>query len=37
MIDNVFKKEFFSIDGDVVFLRIIETVEGNGNELPFYW
>ena len=37
MIDNVFKKEFFSINGDIVSLRLIETVEGDENELPFYW
>ena len=37
MIDTVFKKEFHSVDGGVVSLRLIETVEGNENELPFYW
>ena len=37
MKDSLFRKEFFFIDGDIVSLRLLETVEGNGDELPFYW
>ena len=37
MKDSPFLKKFFSVDGDVVCLRLLETVEGNGHELPFYW
>ena len=34
---SLFRKEFFFIDGDIVSLRLLETVEGNRDELPFYW
>ena len=34
---NAFKKEFYSVDGSVLSLRLLETVEGDGDELPFYW
>ena len=34
---SLFRKEFFFIDGDIVSLRLLETIEGNGDELPFYW
>ena len=37
MKDSLFRKEFFFIDGDIVSLRLLETVEGDGDELPFYW
>lgn len=37
MQNNAFKKEFYSVDGGVLSLRFIETVEGSENELPFYW
>ena len=37
MKDSLFRKEFFFIDSDIVSLRLLETVEGNGDELPFYW
>ena len=37
MKDSPFRKEFFFIDGDIVSLRLLKTVEGNGDELPFYW
>ena len=37
MKDSPFQKELFFIDGDIVPLRLLETVEGNGDELPFYW
>lgn len=37
MKDSPFKKEFFSVEGDVVSLSLIETVEGSENELSFYW
>ena len=37
MKDNLFKKEFFHVEGSLVSLRLLETVEGNENELPFYW
>ena len=37
MIDYVFRKEFYSADGEVVGLRLIEAVEGKQKELPFYW
>ena len=37
MKDSPFQKELFFIDGDIVSLRLLETVEGNGDELPFYW
>ena len=37
MQNNPFKKEFYSVDGGVLSLRLIETVEGSENEPPFYW
>ena len=37
MQNNAFKKEFYSVDGGVLSLRLIEKVEGSENELPFYW
>ena len=37
MKDSPFRKEFFFIDDDIVSLRLLETVEGNGDELPFDW
>lgn len=37
MKNSLFRKEFFFVDGDIVSLRLLETVEGNGDELPFYW
>lgn len=32
-----FKKELFYIKGEILDLRLIDTFEGNENELPFYW
>jgi len=37
MKDSPLKKEFFSVEGDIVSLHLIETAEGSDNELPFYW
>ena len=37
MKNSPFRKEFFFVDGDIASLRLLETVEGNGDELPFYW
>ncbi len=37
MKDNPIKIEFYSIDGEAVSLCLLETVEGNKHELPFYW
>lgn len=33
----VFNREFFYIEGDTLALYLIDTYEGKGDELPFYW
>lgn len=37
MSDNLFNKDFCYIDGEKIALRLIDTYEGEGGELPFYW
>ena len=32
-----FKKDFFLIKGDILTLALLEAVNGNEKELPFYW
>lgn len=35
--DAAFNREFSYIEGDTLALRLIDTYEGKGEELPFYW
>ena len=34
---NLFRSEFFSISGDVLDLKLIETNDGNKDVIPFYY
>lgn len=34
---NLFCENYFSIDGEEIELRLIDTFYGNENELPYYW
>lgn len=37
MIDTIFNKELYYIEGDDIELRLIDTYEGGAGTLPFYW
>lgn len=37
MIDTIFNKELYYIEGDDIELRLIDTYEGGAGALPFYW
>lgn len=34
---SIFNKDFFTINGDSLKLELIDTYNGNSQELPFYW
>ena len=37
MVDTLFNKEFYHVEGDNIELHLIDTYEGGKDELPFYW
>lgn len=37
MTDNLFNKDLYYIKGENIDLRLIDTYEGEGGALPFYW
>lgn len=37
MSESIFNKDFFNISGERIELRLIDTYEGEGGSLPFYW
>lgn len=37
MADSSFNKDLFYIEGDSIELRLIDTCQGDGGALPFYW
>ena len=34
---GIFREEFYNVEGDMLALRLIDTVDGKEAELPFYW
>lgn len=34
---SIFNKDFFTINGDSLKLKLIDTYNGNSQKLPFYW
>ncbi len=34
---GIFREEFYNVEGDMLDLRLIDTVDGKEAELPFYW
>ena len=37
MSDTLFNKDLYHIEGESIELRLIDTYEGRGGALPFYW